>query len=163
MLAIIFPRPLLSLSIFCLWLAITNAESFALILLGIGLAILIPRLTRGFWPSAIRLVHPQRAIRFFALFLMDILVANWTVARLVIASPGKLSPALIEVPLDLRDPFLATLLGSIVSLTPGTVSIDVDQTRWILLVHVLDAPDPQAVVDEIKNRYEKAIKEMFEC
>lgn len=163
MLVKIFPRPFLSLSVFCLWLAITNAGSFGLVLLGSGLAILIPRLTRGFWPNAIRLVHPLRAMRFFALFVMDILIANWTVARLVIIAPGKLSPALIEVPLDLRDPFLASLLGSIVSLTPGTVSIDVDQTRWILLVHALDAPDPQAVVDEIKNRYEKAIKEMFAC
>jgi multicomponent K+:H+ antiporter subunit E len=70
---------------------------------------------------------------------------------------------LVEVPLDLRDPFLATLLSSIVSLTPGTVAIDVDQQRWVLLVHALDAPDPQALVREIKERYEQPLKEMFAC
>jgi multicomponent K+:H+ antiporter subunit E len=57
------------------------------------------------------------------------------------------------VPLDLRDPFVATLLASVVSLTPGTVAIDIDRERWILLVHALDAPDPQALADEIKQRY----------
>ena len=58
---------------------------------------------------------------------------------------------------------MATLLGSIVSLTPGTVSIDVDQKHWVLLVHALDAPDPQALIDEVKGRYEAAIKEIFAC
>jgi multicomponent K+:H+ antiporter subunit E len=67
------------------------------------------------------------------------------------------------VPLDLRDPFVATLLGSVVSLTPGTVSIDVDQQRWMLLVHALDAPDPQALIDEIKERYERRSRRSFAC
>ncbi len=75
----------------------------------------------------------------------------------------RLSPAFVEVPLDLRDPFVATLLAGVVSLTPGTVSIDVDQQRWILLVHALDAPDPPALVREIKERYETPLKEMFAC
>jgi multicomponent K+:H+ antiporter subunit E len=43
------------------------------------------------------------------------------------------------------------------------VSIDVDQQRWILLVHALDAPDPPALVREIKERYETPLKEMFAC
>ena len=157
------PRPVLSFSLLLLWLSITNAASFGLLLLGIVLAVVVPRLTRGFWPEAIRLSHPLRALRFLGLFAWDIVLANWGVARRVLGSPERLSPALVEVPLDLRDPFLATLLGSVVSLTPGTVSIDVDQTRWILLVHALDAPDPQALIDEIKTRYEKAIMEMFAC
>lgn len=50
---------------------------------------------------------------------------------------------MVEIPLDLRDPFVATLLAGIVSLTPGTLSIDVDTNRWILQVHALDSPDPE--------------------
>ncbi|MFA7300589.1 MAG: Na+/H+ antiporter subunit E, partial [Sideroxydans sp.] len=66
-------------------------------------------------------------------------------------------------PLDLRDPFAATVLGSIVSLTPGTVSIDVDRERWVLHLHALNAPDPEALIREIKQRYEAPIKEIFTC
>ncbi len=159
----LLPRPLLSLAVFLLWAVITNAASAALLLLGGVLAIALPRLTAPFWPDPPSLVRPWRAVRFLAVFLVDIFTANWRVARQVVGPLHHLSPALVEVPLDLRDPFLATLLSSIVSLTPGTVAIDVDQERWVLLVHALDAPDPQALVREIKERYEDPLREMFAC
>jgi len=159
----LLPRPLLSVTVFLLWAVITNAASLALLLLGGLLAIAVPRLTLPFWPNPPRLVRPWRAVRLFAVFAADIVTANWRVARQVVGPLYRLSPTLVEVPLDLRDPFLATLLGSIVSLTPGTVAIDVDRQRWVLLVHALDAPDPQALVREIKDRYELPLKEMFAC
>ncbi|SBT08674.1 Cation antiporter [Candidatus Accumulibacter aalborgensis] len=158
-----FPRPLLSLTVLLLWVVITNAASLGLLLFGGLLALAVPLVTRPFWPDPPRLVRPWPALRFLGIFALDIVTANWRVARLVIGPLHRLSPAFVEVPLDLRDPFVATLLASVVSLTPGTVSIDVDRQRWILLVHALDAPDPQALVREIKDRYEKPLKEIFAC
>jgi multicomponent K+:H+ antiporter subunit E len=159
----LLPRPLLSATVFLLWAVITNAASLACCCSAGLLAIAVPRLTLPFWPDPPRLVRPWRAVRLFAVFAADIVTANWRVARQVVGPLHRLSPALIEVPLDLRDPFLATLLASVVSLTPGTVAIDVDRQRWILLVHALDAPDPQALVREIKDRYERPLKEIFAC
>ena len=157
------PRPMLSAAILFIWLAITNAASLALLTLGILLALFLPRLTRGYWPEA---AHPFRwrpALRFLGVFAYDLVLANCSVARRALASPARLAPALIEVPLDLRDPFLATLLASVVSLTPGTLSIDVDRDRWSLWVHALDAPEPAALAREIKTRYEAALKDIFAC
>lgn len=159
----LLPRPLLSLAILLLWMLISSGASPGLWALGSLLAIIVPLLTRSFWPDPPRLPRPWLALRFLGVFAADIFTANWRVARQVIGPLCQLSPAYVEVPLDLRDPFLATLLGSIVSLTPGTVAIDVDQQRWILLVHALDAPDPQALVREIKQRYEQPLKEIFAC
>lgn len=159
----ILPHPRLSLMVFLLWAVITNAASFGLLVLGAVLAIVIPLLTSDFWPDPPPLLRPWRALRFLGIFALDIVTANWRVARQIIGPLHRLAPAFVEVPLDLRDPFVATLLGSIVSLTPGTVSIHVDQQRWVLLVHALDAPDPQALIGEIKERYELALKEMFAC
>lgn len=159
----ILPRPLMSLTTLLLWVVISSATSPGLLLLGGLLAIALPLLTRRFWPDPPRLVRPWRALRFLGVFAVDIFTANWRVARQVIGPLCHLSPALVEVPLDLRDPFLATLLGSIVSLTPGTVAIDVDRQSWILRVHALDAPDPQALVREIKERYEQPLTEIFAC
>jgi multicomponent K+:H+ antiporter subunit E len=47
-------------------------------------------------------------------------------------------------------------------MTPGTVSSDLSEDGHSLLVHCLDAPDPKATVAEIKNRYERRLKEIFE-
>lgn len=159
----LLPRPLLSLGIFLVWALITNAASLALLVLGGVLALVVPQLTAPFWPEPPRLVRPLAALRLLAVFACDIVTANWRVARQVIGPLHRLSPAFVEVPLELRDPFVATLLASVVSLTPGTVAIDVDRSNWILLVHALDAPDPQALIDEIRERYERPLREIFAC
>ena len=159
----ILARPLQSLLLMLLWLLITDAASLALVLLGGLLALIVPWLTQAFWPAPPRLLRPGLALRFLLVFACDIVTANWRVGRQVVGPVSRLSPALVEVPLELRDPFVATLLASVVSLTPGTVAIDLDREAWILLVHALDAPDPPALVKEIKQRYELPLREIFAC
>ena len=157
----LLPRPALSLALFLLWAALTNAASLATLLLGVLLSLALPFITLRFWPDARRIARPGLIPGFAARVAWDMLLANWAVARRVVGPVAKLSPAFVEVPLDLRDPFVATILASIVSLTPGTVSIDVDQQRWVLKLHALDAPDPEALIREIKQRYETPIREIF--
>ena len=159
----LLPRPALSLALFLLWTALSNAASLGTLLLGALLALLLPHIAAPFWPDAPRLARPAVAVRFAARIAWDMLLANVAVARRVVGPLAKLHPAFIEVPLDLRDPFAATVLGSIVSLTPGTVSIDVDRERWVLRVHALDAPDPDALIRQIKQHYEAPIREIFSC
>jgi len=159
----ILPRPALSATIFLLWIALSNAASPGTLALGALLALVLPFVARPFWPDAPRLARPAAALAFAARLAMDIVAANLAVARRVVGPVARLKPAFVEVPLDLRDPFVATLLGSIVSLTPGTVSIDVDQERWVLRLHALDAPDPAALIRDIKQRYEASLKEIFAC
>ena len=93
----------------------------------------------------------------------DIVVANIQVARQVLGPLERIRPGFVEVPLDLEDAFVATLLAGIVTLTPGTVSIEVDMERKLLNVHALDVPDAAALIAEIKTRYEVPLKEIFGC
>lgn len=158
-----FPHPILSAAIFLLWAALTNAASAGALAVGALLAALMPLASRRFWPDTPRLANRGAILRLAARVGLDILVANLAVARRVLGPLDRLRPAFVEVPLDLRDPFAATILGSIVSLTPGTVSIDVDRTRWVLSIHALDAPDPQALARDIKARYEAPLREIFAC
>lgn len=159
----LIPRPGLSIALFLLWAALTNAASTGTLLLGALLALALPFVVSPFWPDAPRLTRPGVALKFAVRVTWDMLVANVAVARRVVGPVAKLHPVFVEVPLDLRDPFAATVLGSIVSLTPGTVSIDVDRERWVLKLHALDAPDPEALVRDIKLRYEAPVKEIFAC
>ncbi|HCQ57063.1 MAG TPA: Na+/H+ antiporter subunit E, partial [Sulfitobacter sp.] len=63
--------------------------------------------------------------------------------------------------LDLKEPEAITILAGTITLTPGTVSADLSDNGRYLLVHALDATDPDAVRDEIKDRYERRLKEIF--
>lgn len=159
----LLPRPALSLALFLLWAVLTNAASPGTLLLGLLLALGLPYIVAPFWPEARPVARPGLMLKFAAQIVWDILLANWAVARRVVGPVANLHPAFIEVPLALRDPFAATVLASIVSLTPGTVSIDVDRERWVLQLHALDAPDPEALIRQIKQRYEAPIREIFSC
>ncbi len=56
-----------------------------------------------------------------------------------------------------------TLLANTITMTPGTVSTNIRLDRSSLLIHVLDMEDEQALVREIQERYERPLKEIFEC
>lgn len=159
----VLPQPLVSLMILALWIAIAPAPSLGQFLLGGAIALAIPWFTHPFWPEAPRLARPAVAVRLFLQVLWDIVVANVEVARLVLGPADRLHPAFIELPLEIEDPFVATLLASIITLTPGTLSVDIDRDRRVLQVHALDVTDVPAAIDTIKRRYEAPLREIFGC
>jgi len=159
----LIPRPALSVVIFLVWIALNNASSRAHFILALILAIGLPVLTQRFWPERSEKIKLLPAIRLFGIVIWDILMASIDVAKLVLGPLGKIKPAFVEIPLDMQDPFVGTLLASIVSLTPGTVSIDIDRSSWVLQVHALNVDDTEALIHAIKTRYEQPLKEIFSC
>ncbi len=159
----VLPQPLLSLLILLLWMVMASAPSLAQLALGAALAVLLPWMTRGFWPDRPRLADPVAALRLVVVVLGDIVTANLLVARQVLGPPSALRPDFLDVPLDIADPFVATMLGSIVSLTPGTVSVEIDGARGVLLVHALHVEDHAAAITTIKTRYEAPLRRIFAC
>lgn len=157
----VLPKPVLSLLILGLWLVLAPSPGMGHLLIAITLAIGLPHMTRGFWPSPPRLHDAGAALRLVGVVLYDIVVANIEVARQVLGPPSALRPGFLRLPLDIQDPFVASLLGSIVSLTPGTVSIEIDQ--GVLLVHALHVTDEAAAIATIKSRYEAPLKKVFAC
>jgi multicomponent K+:H+ antiporter subunit E len=157
------PFPVLSGIIWLLWIALAQRVSVGQILLGAIVALLVPKLTERFWPDRPVVARPLLIPRLLGVVLFDIVTANIAVARLVLGPVDRLRPSFFEVPLEARDIYLATLLGCIISLTPGTVSVDLDRDRWCLLVHGLDVEDEQDLVRTIKQRYEAPLREILGC
>jgi len=159
----VLPQPLVSLAILALWLALAPEPDAGQIVLGAAVAVAIPWFTHPFWPDRPRLVRPGAAARLFLRVLWDIAVANVQVARLVLGPASRLHPVFIELPLEIEDPFVATVLASIITLTPGTLSVDIDRDRRVLLVHALDVTDVPDAIATIKRRYEAPLREIFGC
>ncbi|WP_041522820.1 Na+/H+ antiporter subunit E [Gilvimarinus agarilyticus] len=159
----LFPHKLLSLFMLMLWLLITNSISPGQWILGAILAWGIPYLTQSFWPQSMVLSSPLLATRFVGLVLWDIIIANMQVALLILGPRQKLQPAFMKVPLELKQDFTITLLANTISLTPGTVTVDLQMDEGYLLVHGLHVTDIEAAIAGIKSRYEAPLKEIFEC
>ncbi len=157
------PSPILSLFLLVIWLLLNNTISLGHILLGCFLAWFIPFITQSFWVQSINFNRQALAVRFVIMVLMDIVLANWVVAKMILRSPKRLQPAFMVLPLDLKEDFTITLLASTISLTPGTVSADFVIDGHYLLVHTLHTENPEAEIAQIKKRYEAPLKEIFEC
>lgn len=154
-------RPLGSLVVLVTWLLLNGSMSPGHLLFGALLGLLVPALLGQLWPQGIVVRRPLLALRLLATLLGDIVVANLQVARLILGREAALRSRFIWVPLELRNPYAISTLAAMVTLTPGTVSADVTTDRRWLLVHSLDAPDDQALVASIKQRYEAPLAEIL--
>lgn len=163
MLRRIFPHPLLTMTLTVVWLMLLNDISAGGAVLGLILGILIPLLTRSFWPQRPRITGPFRIAEYIAIALYDIVAANIWVAYLILfRRADSLKPTFLTVPLDLTRPEAITVLAGTITMTPGTVSSDLSADGRSLLVHCLDTDDPDAVAAEIKARYESRLMEIFQ-
>ena len=159
----IFPHPLLTLLLTLVWCMLINSPSSGAVAFGLLLGIVIPIATAAYWPKRPMIRRPVLMLGYTAVVIWDIIVANVQVALIVLFKRNQnMQPQWVCIPLDLRTPEAIVILASTITLTPGTVSADLSDEGHALLVHALDAPDPDAVRDEIKQRYEARLKEIFE-
>ncbi|MBY6055700.1 Na+/H+ antiporter subunit E [Leisingera daeponensis] len=159
----LFPHPLLTLLLTITWLLLVNRWSLNSLVFGFLLGVLIPFVTQPFWPNRPNLRRPLKVAEYILVVLTDIVQANIIVARIVLFKPNAdRRPNWITVPLELKTPEAITALAGTITMTPGTLSADVSDEGHALLVHCLDAPNPDAVRDEIKQRYERRLMEIFE-
>ncbi|PWE31222.1 Na+/H+ antiporter subunit E [Maritimibacter sp. 55A14] len=157
------PHPYLTLTLIVVWQMLVNKITLGNLVLGLILALIIPVITSAYWPNRPRLMNFPRIVEYIAVAIWDIVVANVQVAYIILfKTNANTHPAWISIPLDLRTPEAITVLAGTITLTPGTVSSDVAADGRTLLVHCLDAPDPDAVRDGIKSRYERRLMEIFE-
>ena len=95
-----------------------------------------------------------------ALFLWSLLTSASRVALAALLPTGRLQPAVLAVPIELRTDFGIATLANLVTLTPGTTALHVSENRDTLYVHVLDAPEADAVIDDIKTGFERLIRKI---
>ncbi len=154
------PHPFLAVILGISWLLLMHSISFANLLIALILALVIPKVVQFFIPPA-QPVNWIAALKLFFVVLWDIVISNLIVARLVLGSLDNLHPKWIRVPLECDHPHVNTLLALIITTTPGTVSAGLDDERGSILVHSLNALDEQAVINEIKIRYEQPLMKIY--
>jgi multicomponent K+:H+ antiporter subunit E len=157
----LLPHPLLSGVLAVVWVLLNNRLDAMTLAGGLLLGVLIPAVGTRFWPGAPRVARPGAWLRLLARLLADIVSANLVVAAIILRPGYKPRSALVSYPLTVRDAVPVTLLSSIISLTPGTVTVDVDRRRRLLHIHCLDLADERALVARIHERYESLLEEIF--
>ncbi|MDP1558682.1 MAG: Na+/H+ antiporter subunit E [Nitrosomonas sp.] len=158
----LLPHPLLTPILAGIWLLLSNSVNPGQIVLGLLLGWAIPLLSIHFWPDKVYIYKPLTLLRYMGVLLIDMVLANFTVARLILGNPGRLKPAFIVLPLTLTSDLAISILAISITLTPGTVSAQLSPDRKHLLIHALNETDADALIVTIKRRYEIPLKEVFE-
>ena len=144
------------------WVAVTGEVSLGNLLEGAVLAALLLALLRFRRGRGFRLSKAPKALGLLLYFLKELLLANAAVARSVLSPASSLTPGIVAVPLDLTSDAGIATLANLITLTPGTLSIDVSEDRRTLFVHALHVGDSETFRREVKEGFERRVKEVCE-
>ncbi|KAF0810293.1 cation antiporter [Alcanivorax sp. S71-1-4] len=134
-----------------IWVGITGEFSSANLVIGFVLGYVIlafaMRDVKHFTHYASKV---PKVIRFVGFFVRELVMSNLRVAYDVLTPTHYMRPAVIAVKLEARTDGEITILANLISLTPGTLSLDVSSDRSVLYLHVMYLDDEEAVHASIK-------------
>lgn len=150
------------------WLALTDIKNYQEILIGIAIALLISFLTGHFLITTEKSQHPvKRFIHFIFYvfkFIWEMIKANFEVAYLVIHPMLPIKPGIVKIKTKLTKDSAITVLSNSITLTPGTLTVDVNKDKQELYIHWIKVKTQNIdeATEQIGNRFEKSLTEVFE-
>lgn len=133
-----------------IWLALWSDISWANLASGLVVGVVVAALY-GTWRSGATMVRPIKVLKLAAFFVVALVEASLVVARTVIAPRGRIRAGIVSVPLSGCSDAVATLIADLISLTPGTLTLEVRRDPLVLYVHVLHVADVEAVRRDIRR------------
>lgn len=143
------------------WAAVSGSFSFMSLLFGFLLGAVALSFIRAEIGSLNYFVRVRRIASLMILFLYELVMSSVKVAMTVLRPRLDVKPGIVAYPLKVDRDFEITLLANLVTLTPGTMSVDISEDRRLLYIHALDASDPDQLRHDIASGFERKILEAF--
>jgi len=102
-----------------------------------------------------------RMFAFLGFFAREVLVSNLRLIVDILGPRERLHPGLVDIPLDLDSDRQRWILATCITMTPGTLSLDLSDDGSVLHLHTLHAENPAALVADIKERFETRVRHAF--
>lgn len=133
------------------WVGLWGSATPANVLGGLVVAAVLLRVVPLERAPAEGRVSPVGVLRFLAVFAVALVQSSLQVFVLVLRPRHRLRPAVLRVAVRGTGDRLLTLVGNSISLTPGTLTLEVDRSRRLLYVHVLDVADGPEGVAQVRR------------
>ncbi len=143
------------------WGAVSGSFAVINLVFGFALGALALSMIREQVGSVGYFSRLRRIASLAVLFVYELLLSATRVAILVTRRDMNLKPGIISYPLKVDRDLEITLLANLITLTPGTLSVDVSADRKTLFIHALDCSDPEAIRSDIADGFERKILEAF--
>ena len=143
------------------WAAITGLFSWSNVLAGFILAYLALFVAQRAIGSYTYFRRIDRVLRFAVFYVWELILANLRVAYDVMTPRHRIRPGVVAIPLDARTDAEITLLANLITLTPGSVSLDVSSDRRFLYLHAMYIDDVEEFRQSIKDTLERRVLEVL--
>lgn len=146
-----------------IWAAITGSFTLLNLLLGLGVGLVALWFVRNRLAAPVYIMRARRIVSLALLFFYELALSAVRVAWLVITPDmmSQLKPGIIAFPLTAKSDAEITLLANLITLTPGTLSVDVSEDRKFIYVHALSVSDKSELIKSIAEGFEVKIIEVF--
>lgn len=104
---------------------------------------------------------PPKIIAFLGYYLWELVASNVIIAADILTPTHRMKPGVVAIPLDARTDFEITLLANLITMTPGTLSLDVSADRRTLFVHAMYIHDVEKLRRSIKDDLERRVLEIL--
>ena len=151
---------LLNLIIAILWMFLSEAYHFVSFLTGYIIGGFLLFMLRRFIPGAFYLSRFWSSIKLLLLFVKELIVSNIDIIKWVYKPKQNYKPGIFAFPTELKSEWEITILTSLISLTPGTLSVAISEDNEYIYIHAMDIDDKEKAIQEIKQSFEKAIMEV---
>lgn len=143
-----------------MWMFIKVSFDFSSFIKGYFFGLIIIFVFRRFFKSRFYLGNIYAALKLTLIFLRELILSNIAVIKVVLKPKLDMRPGIFAYETVLTKDWEITILSSLITLTPGTLVVEVSDDNKILYIHAMDIDDVDEAKNSIRNSFEKAIMEV---
>ena len=150
-----------TISLAFMWSAVTGRFEFSNVVVGMVLGYVVLFVAQPVMGPSNYFKRIQRTVSFAAFYVWELVLANVRVASDVLTPRPRIRPGVLAIPLDANTDTEITLVANLLTLTPGSVSLDVSSDRRFLYLHAMYIDDVEAYRASVKADIERRVLEVL--
>lgn len=143
------------------WVAMSGQVDVANLVLGFVFAFVVLYLLQRVIGRSAYFAKSRLLVTFAAFYCVEVVRSNIRVTIDVITPSSRARPCVVAVPLDARTDIEITVLSNLITMTPGSLAIDVSDDRRVMYVHSMFVDDAEAFRRSIKESLERRVLELL--
>ncbi|ADH99892.1 Na+/H+ antiporter subunit E [Salisediminibacterium selenitireducens] len=151
---------LLNIGLAFIWMLLQNEYTFLDFFIGYLVGVALLYVLRRFLHFDFYFRRVIALFKLLILFMYKLILSNIDMIKIVLSPKMNIQPGIIAIPTKLRTDWEVTLLANLISLTPGTLTMNFSENGRTLYVHSIHVPDKEKAIEEIRQSFERAIMEV---
>lgn len=142
------------------WMFLKSSFQPDTFIIGYIIGLLIIYATRRFFSSRFYVYRVFSIIKLLGIFIRELILSNFAVLKVILQPKLHVTPGIFAMETVLTEAWQITILSNLITLTPGTLVVDISDDNKTLYIHAMDISDKESTVKSIQNSFEKAILEV---